>query len=175
MRRLPIIQETASTPPARGWRLVALGIGLVFTLWLPLALLALPLGPRLAQAVFHLPQDLQASDALLQMAGKRRLAFAVTLASPSIIAFGLAAVLGGALLQRQRARPGQAALSSAGAGSLAWALAWLGGALNPWPVAASVLAFLAVFGSAAGAIGAKMTRALVEARVRRAARGAPRV
>ena len=151
-----------------------MGTGLIFTIWLPLALLALPLGPRLAQALFQLPQDLRISELLLQLQGSKGAAFAVTLASPSVLAFALAAAFGGAILQRQGAAGAQAAASGTGAGFLSWSLAALGNALTPWFVAAAVLVFLTALGAGSAACGATITRFFVRRRGISGAGRAPR-
>jgi hypothetical protein len=166
VRRLPVIQESPEAEPRPAWKVLPLGIGLVFILWLPLAMLALPLGPRLAQALLDLPQDLRVSSVVVEMSSTERWLFAAIQAGPSLLAFALAAGAGAAIVQGQGASLAQAALAGLGAAGLAWLLALLGGALTPWFFALAVLLFLGALGAGSGWCGARIARIFLSWRAR---------
>lgn len=120
VRRLPVVQSStseddlAATRPS--WHWVLIGAGFCLTLFMPLAAVAIWLSARFALG-----------------------------AAPILVSFALACFAAGVLVGRfgGRSRAGIAALGGLVGALLTWALAALGRALSPWPVAVGALIVLA--------------------------------
>jgi hypothetical protein len=153
LRRLPVLQDAGGDPPRPSWQWVLIGGGLAITVWLPLAVVALWAGPRLALLVRGTP-----------------LAASVVAAAPSVLSFALANAVAGGLITHFGTRMRRRHALGAGllAALTAWLIALLGGALRPWPVAALSLAVLAALGGLASLAGAWLVRAKARRRVKRA-------
>lgn len=158
-RRLPVIQSQesddalAAARPRIHW--IFIGAGLSVTIWAPLALVALPLGVRIAaHAIGASPQDL-ASGAARLSAGDAALV-AVLTASPVVLSYFLGALLSGALVGRFGGKSGPRIAALGGVAGAAF-IAFLG--FRPGlglSVAGifAVFAMLSLSGATAGAIGA---------------------
>ena len=109
-RRLPVIQSyesedaAAAARPRFHWLFI--GAGLTITIWAPLALLATPIGVRVAALVFGVAPSALATGAVDLSPRARSLAGAVT-ASPVELSFLVAAFLSGALVGRFGGRAGR--------------------------------------------------------------------
>lgn len=153
VRRLPVVQNRtpedveAAERPRSQW--VAIGAGLTLSIWIPLALCALPLG-RVLTARLAPPGDEAAG------AGTRAL-IVLGLAGPQLVAFAIAALSGGALVGRfgGLAKTRDAALGGMLGALSAVTLAALSGALRPWLVAIATALVLGVVGGFFGALGGR--------------------
>jgi tRNA-(ms[2]io[6]A)-hydroxylase len=110
MRRLPVIQDTASDDAQAAdrprWQWAVIGAGFTATLWAPLALVAAPLGVRLGAAVARVaPEDLVSGVAVLSE--RQRVTVAVLGAAPLLLVFAVAAALAGGLVGRFGGRSGR--------------------------------------------------------------------
>lgn len=155
VRRLPVIQskapedaEAQARPP---WHWVLIGAGIAFTSWIPLAMLALWAGRKLAASV----ADLSRPEAL---SGGERVAAGAAILLPLLVSFVVACAGAGALVGRFGGRAGrrEAALAGAVAALAAWLIALASGALAPWPVAAASGLVLLCAGAAAGWLGGRV-------------------
>jgi len=162
VRRLPVIQtkasedEAAEQRPPTHW--VVITAGLTLTLWVPLALVALSLGRRLAASIVGARGPAELTDVVARASGGARAAVAMAVMLPTLLSFFLACLSAGAIVGRFGGRCGvrEAALGT-GLGALAaWALAAAGGSLGPWPVAAGTAVVLVAAGGLAGAWGGKL-------------------
>ena len=136
VRRLPVIQSKAAEDEAAEarppWHWVLIGAGLVFTSWIPLAMVALWIARLFATPVL-----------LLLLVG---------------LSFALAAGGGGALVGRFGGRAGkrEAALAGLVAALAAWAIALGSGALAPWPVAVASGVLLGGLGALFAWLGGRL-------------------
>ena len=136
VRRLPVIQSKAAEDEAAEarprWQWVLIGAGLVFTSWIPLAMIALWIARVLATAL-----------AVVLLVG---------------LSFALAAVGGGALVGRFGGRAGtrEAALAGLVAALVAWGIALASGALAPWTVALASGGLLGALGALFAWIGGRL-------------------
>jgi hypothetical protein len=147
MRRLPVLQNASAEDEALSrrprWHWAAIGTGFVFTMWLPLVMLALWLGARLATLLSPRAGSLGAAALALV---------------PVLFSFVAACVLGGALVGRFGGRAGaaEAGVGGVGAALLACVVAWLGSSVT---LAGSMLTFVvlgsigALFGWLGGRLG----------------------
>ncbi len=156
VRRLPVLQNPASgdadgaRPP---WHWVLIGAGFVFTLWIPLAIVAEWLSRALARSLVDLG-DAQAVARFNTTAPMgERVLLSLALLGPLALSFVVACVAGGMLVGRfgERAGSREATLAGLLAAVVAWLVALIGGALSPFSVAASSLLLL-------GGAGAALTR-----------------
>jgi hypothetical protein len=131
VRRLPVIQTKDAADAAAEarppWHWVLIGAGLVFTIWIPLAMLALWLGRALVTSFEPEP-----------------LLGALFVLIPVISSFSLACLSGGALVGRfgGRAAAREAALAGVLAAFAAWIVALSSGALAPFLVAVTTALLL---------------------------------
>ena len=160
VRRLPVIQSAApedSAAEARpSWQWTLIGAGFVLTIWLPLAMVALRLGQFLS-ARFVNPADPQAVARFHETEGSSGLILLATLTIlPVVLSFVAACLAGGALVGRFGGRSGkrEATLGGALAGLTSCAIAGLGGALTPWPIAVGAFSVLAAGGAVFTRLGA---------------------
>jgi len=157
VRRLPVVQNRtpedveAAERPRTQW--VAIGAGLVLSIWIPLALCALPVGRVLTARA--LPIDEPA--ALGAASTGTRIFVVLALAAPQLLAFAIAAAGGGALVGRfgGLAKTRDAALGAALGALGAAAFVGLSGALQPWPVAVATGLVLGLLGAVFGALGGR--------------------
>jgi hypothetical protein len=145
-RRLPVLQtpksgEDAEARARPAWQWVLITATLTLTSFLPLALLGTWAGSRIAL-------------------GTSAQTGALWGALPVLAAFAIAAGFGGALLGRfsDRAGPRAATLGGALGGAFLFAIALLGRALSPWPVALAAGAVLVAGGGVFAALGARLGR-----------------
>lgn len=153
VRRLPVLQTSDTDEERPPWHWVFIGAGFVFTLWIPLAIVAQWLSRMLASSLV----DLGDAHAVVRFnatapAGQRVL-LSLVLIGPLVVSFVVACVAGGMLVGRfgGRAGPREATLAGLLAAGVAWFVALIGGALSPWSIAVSSLALL-------GGAGAGLTR-----------------
>ena len=144
VRRLKVIQAPAGADADAAarprWQWVLAGGGVALTAFLPLSIVGIWVGARLRSRFEEEP------------------GLAVALgAAPILLAFGIAAWAAGALVGRfggrTTGRDGMLA-GALGGGSLLF-LAGLGGALHPWPVAASAALVLLGGGALLGGLDAR--------------------
>jgi len=146
VRRLPVLQnpDTDDAAAARRprWHWVLIGAGFVITLFLPLSQLGVWVGSSLTR----------------NAEGTVGTARIVLGAGPVAFSFLLACGLAGTLVGRfgGKSQAPEAALSGVIGSALVWALAAVGGALTPWPVAVFSLVVLVVFGGGAAFVGARL-------------------
>lgn len=160
VRRLPVIQssapedEQAAGRPRSHW--IAIGAGLAFTLWIPLAMLLMALGRALAGAWVDLddPTALERFQAAASPAARG--VVALSLSAPPLIAFLLSGAAAGALVGRFGGSAGtrEGAIGAALAAGVAVLVAALARAAS-WPVLLAALVALAGLGAVAGALGAR--------------------
>ncbi|HEX4337196.1 MAG TPA: hypothetical protein VH062_14860 [Polyangiaceae bacterium] len=158
MRRLPVIQQTAvedgeaAARPRWQWCLV--GAGLATTIWVPLAVIAAPVGASIAARLVHVsPADIAAGPAGLP--ASRAASLALLSALPLLVCFGLAAAAAGALVGRFGGRAGarEAGISGAIAAFLVTSVAMLGGSGLSTTGFAAALLVLVTTGAGAGFVG----------------------
>jgi MFS family permease len=161
VRRLPVLQNQDVGDPERPvlhW--VVIGAGFVFTIWLPLSMIALWVAPKLGSLLV----DVRDPTALHHFHGTApaidRVLLAVATSGPIVLSFVLACLAGGAMTGRfgVGTKRRHWAMAGAVAAIVAWALAWLGGALSPWIVALFSLLILLGFGSAFSVLGGLIGR-----------------
>jgi tRNA-(ms[2]io[6]A)-hydroxylase len=158
VRRLPVIQqadtEDAAAASRPRWQWCLIGAGLVSTIWVPLAVMAAPLGTSLAAHLLRVaPADVAAGRVTL--APQETAILASLSALPLIVCFGVAAAAGGALVGRFGGQAGkrEAGISGVIAAFAVTLLAAIGGVgLSPAGLAA-VSVVLAAAGAAAGFAG----------------------
>lgn len=156
VRRLPVLQNSASggddqqRPP---WHWVLIGAGFVFTLWIPLAIVAEWLSRALARSLVDLADAQAVAHFNATAPTSQRVLLSLVLLGPLTLSFVAACVLGGMLVGRFGTSAGarEATLAGLLAAGVAWLVALVGGALAPWTVAVSSLALL-------GGAGAALTR-----------------
>lgn len=153
LRRLPVLQTSDLEPQRPNWQWTLIGAGLAFTSWLPLALIALWAGPRLAGLVV-------AGRELPSLEPRARALVAALTVAPIALSFVLACALAGALVAHFGARTQLRQWSSAGAltGVIAASIAWLGGSLAPLALALTTVVVLIGLGAGSAALGAWLTR-----------------
>lgn len=159
MRRLPVIQQTATDDAAAAsrprWQWCLIGAGLTVTIWLPLAVLAAPLGASVAAHwLGAAPADVLSGK--VQPRPEQAAVFASLSAIPLIVCFGVAAGCAGALVGRFGGKAGkrEAGIAGAIAALFVTCIAALGGAgLSTTGFLAALLALAAV-GAASGYGGA---------------------
>jgi tRNA-(ms[2]io[6]A)-hydroxylase len=132
----------AASRPRWHWTLI--GAGFTATLWAPLAVVAVPLGVRLASA---------SSVAHPVLRG-------LLVALPAVVAFGLSAAVAGGLVGRfgGRAGPREGALGGALAAFVLALLGRVAGGDLPFIALFSAFLVLAVIGFASGGYGAGLGR-----------------
>lgn len=135
--------EDAAAEARPAWHWVLIGACLVVALFLPLSAVGVWLGGRLAQRLAHSPAAAAALAAL-----------------PVLVAFVVSAWGAGAFVGRfgRRARAGGVILAGAFGGCATFALAALGGALKPWPVAVGAALVLVGIGGGCAVLGAAFGR-----------------
>jgi MFS family permease len=159
MRRLPVIQQAsgedhaaAERPP---WQWCLIGAGLAATIWVPLAVIAAPLGANLAARFLHVRAADVASGAAV-VSPDRAALLAMFGAAPLLVCYGVATAIAGALVGRfgGRARQREAAVSGVLAAFLVTCVAALGGSGLSTLGILLALSALAVVGASFGFLGA---------------------
>jgi hypothetical protein len=145
VRRLPVVQNKDAADAAAEarppWHWVLIGAGLVFTIWIPLAMAALWVGRALVSSFEPGP-----------------LLGAVFVLIPVISSFSLACLSGGALVGRfgGRAAAREAALAAVLAAFAAWIVALASGALSPLSLAATTALVLPASAGLLGWLGGRI-------------------
>lgn len=158
-RRLPVIQNAAPEDAAASlrppWQWTAIGAGLVFTIWIPLAMLATLVGRVASERVAGSSDPQRITEFRASASAGRALLYVVCAIGPVIASFVISCFAGGALVGRFGGRAGknEAMLAGAIAALAAWLIAVLGGALVPWPVAVGSLLTFGVIGTLFGRLG----------------------
>jgi hypothetical protein len=141
VRRLPVVQSSAPEDAAAearpAWQWVLIGGGLVFTIWLPLAMVALALGRWLASTRVELTDPEAVIRFETSASASERMVVSAMILVPIVVSLGVACMAGGALVGRFGGRSGlrEALLAGVVAACTAWVVALAAGALSPWPVA----------------------------------------
>ncbi len=155
VRRLPVLQNPASGADEErpAWQWVPIGAGFVFTLWIPLAIVAQWLSRVLAASLVDLGDAQAVARFNATASGGQRALLSLLLLGPLALSFVIACVAGGMLVGRfgGRASAREATLAGLLAALVAWLAALVGGALSPWTIAVSSILLL-------GAAGALLTR-----------------
>jgi len=156
VRKLPVLQNPAlgdsddQRPP---WHWVLIGAGFVFTLWIPLAIVAEWLSRALAASRVDLADAAAVAHFNATAPTGQRILLSAVLLGPLVLSFVAACVAGGMLVGRFGGRAGSREATLAGllAAAVGWLVALIGGGLSPWSVAVASLALL-------GGAGAGLTR-----------------
>jgi hypothetical protein len=158
MRRLPVIQDSTSDDAQAGdrprWQWAVIGAGFTATIWAPLALVAAPLGARIAAAAVGTSPGQLASDAVA-LSDRQRATLAFAGAAPLLASFAVAAALAGVLVGRFGGRSGrrEAALGGLLAALGLASLAIVAGPGLPPLIALAAFGVLAPVGAAFGLLG----------------------
>ncbi len=100
VRRLPVLQSSDTEARRPPWHWLLIGAGFTVTLWLPLAMLALWVGPRLALELFEIPEGQTLEQALAVASPARRQWVTVVQALPLLLSFFLACFASATLVGR---------------------------------------------------------------------------
>ncbi len=159
-RRLPVLQnqapedEAAATRPPWHWALI--GGGLIFTMWIPLAILAEWIARVLSAHLVDVGDPGAMARFNQQASPSQRAMLVIFVVGPVALSFVAACLAGGALVGRFGGRAGvrEAAFGGVVAALASWVVAALAGSLSPWLLAVAALVVLgAVGGLIAGAGG----------------------
>lgn len=163
-RRLPVLQnqapedEAAAARPRWHWALI--GGGLIFTMWIPLAIVAEWIARVLSASLVDVADPQALARFSREASPSQRAVLVAAVVGPVALSFVLACLAGGALVGRFGGRAGarEAALGGVVAALASWLVAAFAGALSPWLLALAAFVVLAVTGGliagAGGRIGA---------------------
>ena len=107
VRRLPVLQSSDTEDRRPSWHWLLIGAGFTITLWLPLAMLALWIGPRLALQLIEVPDGQSLEQALAVASRARQQMVAVVQALPLLLSFFLACFASATLVGRFGGAAGQ--------------------------------------------------------------------
>lgn len=163
VRRLPVLQSSSSDDATQRprWHYLIIGAGFTITLWLPLAVVAMWAGSRLALWVFDVPNEAALPAAVGTASAAQKSWAAALQALPLMLSFFLACFGSAVLVGRFG---GKAGVREATGGNLIGSAVVLGLAAMagevPLAVAAAAGVFLAVSSAFAGWAGARVGKRL---------------
>ncbi|HEY3237782.1 MAG TPA: hypothetical protein VGJ84_23880 [Polyangiaceae bacterium] len=161
MRKLPVIQTSEASEAERPrWHWVGIGAGLVLTVWLPLLMIALWSGKRLAARFLHVIDTRGAERFAHSATTGQELALVTLTLGPIVLSYAGACIFSGALVARFGGRAGkrEAALAGALSGTVACALAASSSTLSPWQVAFGAWITFSGIGASLAWLGAKIAQ-----------------
>ena len=160
IRRLPVLQnqdaEDGAAAARPAWQWILIGVGFVLTIWVPLAIVALPVGRALGRMIMEADDPAALARFHASADGKTIALYIALTVGPVLLSFVLACLAAGALVGRfgGRAVRREAVFAGLFAAATAFAIAALGGSLGSWPLALGSLLVLAVTAGLSSAAGA---------------------
>jgi tRNA-(ms[2]io[6]A)-hydroxylase len=156
IRRLPVLQEAASSDDARPpWHWTLIGALFALSIWVPLAMLSSWLAARAVNRVVGEGPPDAIADQLSTVAGATRAGLWLAVTAMPILSFAVACVAAGALVGRFGNRAG--AKEAALGGALAAAVGALLSAVQAgWVFSLVGLLVLAPVGAGAGWLGGRL-------------------
>jgi hypothetical protein len=161
VRRLPVLQSSDVDDRRPSWHWLLIGAGFTITLWLPLAMLALWVGPRLALELFDVPDGQSLEQVLAAASSARQRLAAVVQALPLLLSFFLACFASATLVGRFGGAAGrrEATLANLVGSGMVLCLAAASGGLT-LPVGLGAGGFLALSSLIGGWGGARVGKRL---------------
>ena len=163
VRRLPVLQSSSSEDAAQRppWHYMIIGAGFTVTLWLPLAVVAMWVGSRLAFWVFEVPNEAALPAAVATASVAQKSWAAALQALPLMLSFFLACFGSAVLVGRFGGKAGvrEALVGNLIGSAVVLGLAALAGEV-PLGVALAAGIFLAASSALAGWTGARVGKRL---------------
>jgi tRNA-(ms[2]io[6]A)-hydroxylase len=159
VRRLPVLQSSSSddAPQRPRWHYLIIGAGFTITLWLPLAVVAMWVGSRLAFWVFEVPNEAALPAAVAAASSAQKSWAAALQALPLMLSFFLACFGSAVLVGRFGGKAGvrEAIFGNLIGSAVVLGLAAMAGEV-PLAVAIAAGGFLLASAALAGWAGARV-------------------